>query len=48
MDDGLELDSVGIELKLSIIKPLHAKWMMEVCNEMTSDEGSKKDGKYPV
>ena len=48
MDGGRELDSIGIELKLSIIKPLHAKWMMEVCNEMTSDEGSKKDGKYPV
>ena len=41
MDDGLELDSVGIELKLSIIKPLHAKWMMEVYNEMTSTEGKE-------
>ena len=39
MDDGRELDSIDIELKLSIIKPLHAKWMMEVYNEMTSAEG---------
>ena len=41
MDDGLELDSIGIELKLSIIKPLHAKWMMEVSNEITSAEGKE-------
>ena len=26
---------------LSIIKPLHAKWMMEVYNEMTSAEGKE-------
>ena len=38
MDDGRELDSIDTELKLSI-KPLHAKWMMEVCNEMMSAEG---------
>ena len=38
MDDSRELDSIDIELKLSIIKPLHAKRMMEVYNEMTSAE----------
>ena len=38
MDDGRELDSIDIDLKLSIIKPLHTKWMMEVYNEMTSAE----------
>ena len=38
MDDGRELDSIDIELKLSIIKPLHAKLMTEVYNEMTSAE----------
>ena len=41
MDDGRELDSIDIELKLSIIKPLHAKWVMEVYNEMTSAEGKE-------
>ena len=30
MDDGRELDFVDIELRLSIMKPLHGKWMMEV------------------
>ena len=38
MDDGRELDSIDIDLKLSIIKPFHTKWMMEVYNEMTSAE----------
>ena len=41
MDNGRELDSVDMELKLSVIKPLHAKWMMEVYNEMTSSEGKE-------
>ena len=41
MDDSRELGSIDVELKLSMIKPLHAKWMMEVQNEMTSAEGKK-------
>ena len=41
MDDGRELDSIDIELKLSIIKPLHAKWMMKVYNEMRLAEGKE-------
>ena len=41
MDDGRELDSIDVEMELSIIKPLHAKWMMEVYNEMTSAEGKE-------
>ena len=39
MDDSQELVSIDIELNLSIIKQLHAKWMIEVYNEMTSAEG---------
>ena len=41
MDDGRELDSIDIELKLSIIKPLHAKCMMKVYNEMRLAEGKE-------
>ena len=41
MDDSRELDYIDIELKLSIIKPLHAKWMIEVYNKMTSAEGKE-------
>ena len=39
MDDSREPDSIDIELKLSIIEPLYARWMMEVYNEMTLAEG---------
>ena len=28
MDSDLELDSIDIKLKLPIIKPLHAKWLI--------------------
>ena len=41
MDDGQELDSIDVELELSIVKPFHAKWLMEVYNEMTSAEGKE-------
>ena len=30
MEDGGQLDSIDIEFRLSIIKPLHAKWTMKV------------------
>ena len=30
---------VDISLKLSIVKPLHAKWLIEMYNHMTSSEG---------
>ena len=30
---------VEISLKLSIVKPLHAKWLTEMYNHMTSSEG---------
>ena len=41
MNDSQELVSIDIKLKLSIIKQLHTKWMMEVYNEMTSAEGKE-------
>ena len=39
MNDGQEIDSIDIPLKLSIIKPLHAKWLIDMYNEMTSAGG---------
>ena len=39
MDEGQELESIDIPLKLSIVKPFHAKWLIEMYNEMTSAEG---------
>ena len=39
LDEGQELGSVDVPLKLTIMKPLHAKWLMEIYNEMTSSVG---------
>ena len=41
MKERKELETIEVSLKLSNIKPLHAKWLIEMYNEMTSDEGRK-------
>ena len=39
LDEGKDIKDVDISLKLSIVKPLHAKWLIEIYNHMTSSEG---------
>ena len=39
LDEGKDVEDVEISLKLSIVKPLHAKRLIEMCNHMTSSEG---------
>ena len=39
LDEGKDIKDVDISLKLSIVKPLHAKWLIEMYNHMTSSEG---------
>ena len=39
MDKGIQLEDIDIKLQISILKPLHAKWMVEVFNLMTSQAG---------
>ena len=41
MEEGKELKTIEVPLKLSNIKPLHAEWLIEMYNEMTLDEGRK-------
>ena len=41
MEEGKELETTGFPLKLSNIKRLYAKWLIEMYNEMTSDKGRK-------
>ena len=38
-DDGQDMESITIGFKLSKVKPLHAKWVMEAYNHMTSSIG---------
>ena len=42
MEEGKELETIEVPLKLSNIKPLHAKRLIEMYNEMASNEGKKK------
>ena len=39
LDEGKDIKDVKISLKLSIVKPLHAKWLIEMYNHMTASEG---------
>ena len=39
LDDGEKLESIEIKLKLSTMKPLYAKWLMEVYEQMTTATG---------
>ena len=39
LDEGKDIKDVEISLKLSIVKPLHVKWLIEMYNHMTSSEG---------
>ena len=39
LDEGKDIKDVEISLKLSIVKPFHAKWLIEMYNHMTSSEG---------
>lgn len=40
-DAGTDLSNIDISLKLSTVKPLHAKWILEIYDHMTSAEGKK-------
>lgn len=40
VDKGQELETIEVELKFSIDKLLHAKWLIEIHNEMKSNEGT--------
>ena len=39
--DGVVLEDVQINLRLSVLKPIHAGWLVDVYNHMTTDKGSE-------
>ena len=39
LDAGVALESVDIKMKLSIMKPIHAGWLVELYNQMTTEDG---------
>ena len=41
IEEGKQLETIEVPLKLSNIKSLHAIWLTEMYNEMTPDKGRK-------
>ena len=41
LDPGKPLDEISIKFKLTTMKPLHAKWEINVFNQLSSFEGKK-------
>ena len=39
LDKGKKIEEIDISMKLSILKPLHAKWLTDLYNYMTSPDG---------
>ena len=41
LSHGKKVEDIEIKFYLTVIKPLHAKWLMEFCNHITSEKGSE-------
>ena len=39
MDDGKSVEEIHVKLQLTRLKPLHAEWLAELYNQMTTKEG---------
>ena len=39
--NGVELDDIEVDYRLSVLKPLHAKWLVELCNPLLPMVGKK-------
>ena len=41
LDKGIAIDEVDIKLSLSLLKLLHAEWLVDIYNHMTSGAANK-------
>ena len=41
LENGVELDDIEVDNRLSVLKPLHAKWLVELYNHMSTDDGKE-------
>ena len=39
LDSGKEMEEIEVKLQLSTLKPLHAQWVMDLYNYLTSEKG---------
>ena len=41
MESGTSTDDIEVDLRLFVLKPLHASWMVSLYNRLTSSEGKR-------
>ena len=41
LDAGKSVDKISIKFKLTAMKHLHAQWIIDVCNQLSSFESKK-------
>ena len=41
LDDGISIDDVQVGLQLTKLKPIHARWLVEFYNHMTTSKGKE-------
>ena len=41
LENGVELDDIQVDYRLSVLKLLHAKWLIELYNHVSIDEGKE-------
>ena len=41
LDNGKQIEEVDVKLQLTRLKPLHAKWLVEFFNHMTTSQGKE-------
>ena len=41
VESGIDLEDVDVDLRLSVIKPLHAQWLVNMYNFFTEPNGRK-------
>ena len=44
-DSGKQLEDIKVNFRLSVLKPLHAKWLVELFNFFTSTRGKEVIGR---
>ena len=45
LDSGMVLDDVDVDLRLSVLKPIHATWIVSMYNHLSSSEGRQSTAK---
>jgi hypothetical protein len=41
LEKGIAIDEIDVKTQLTVVKPLHAKWLIEMYNEVTTEKGKE-------